>query len=181
VLRDLGHALRGRGRRHETHERERTATQPSLELRVGADWQVGHQQAVCARPCRTLRRVWARRQERVEVGEEDDRHVDARHVDQLERALERHAGLQGALRARLNDRAVGERVGERQAELDDVGAASRHASNELQRALAVGVPGGDVHDKRSAALCSQPCEALGEDVRRSSLRRECHIFPGPRS
>jgi len=52
------------------------------------------------------------------------------------------------VRACLDDRPVGEGVGEGHAKLDDVGAASVQEPQRLRRGGQVGVAGGDVGDER---------------------------------
>ena len=52
------------------------------------------------------------------------------------------------MRACLDDRPVGEGVGEGHAKLDDVGAASVQEPQCLRRGGQVGVAGGDVRDER---------------------------------
>ena len=69
------------------------------------------------------------------VGHRDERDVDARARvrDALEALGRAHAAREGALGGALDRRALGERVGERDAELDDVGAALDRGLGELRR------------------------------------------------
>ena len=70
-----------------------------------------------------------------------------------------HAGGQRALAGGLDDRAVRHRVGERHADLDQVGAGSRHAAQQRHRGGAVRVPGLEERDQRPAACVLQRGEA----------------------
>ena len=69
------------------------------------------------------------------------------------------AGLQRAQRGRLDRRAVGHRIGERHAELDQVGTGRRQPEQDLLRRRIVGIAGRDEGDERRAAFLLQRGEA----------------------
>jgi len=88
--------------------------------------------------------------------------------DEREHAVEVHALRERALRARLDDRAVRERIRERHADLDHVRARRRDPAHQHERSVEVGMSRGDVHDQRAPAGGLQRAEARGDRVRRSS-------------
>ncbi len=82
-------------------------------------------------------RVEAEAIDRVGVGEEHDRraHVSAQLLHQIERLRQGHAAGERPLGRPLDHRAIGERLRERDAELDDVGAgAIEREHDRLERA-----------------------------------------------
>ena len=111
--------------------------------------------------------------DRVEVTHQDDRGVaifSAEGAHHLERAGQRRAGLEPAQPSGLDDRAVGHRVGERHADLDQVGACRRHAPQDRQRGRPVWVERFQERDQRTAAFLAQGGE-LGGDPAHSSTPR----------
>ncbi len=108
-----------------------------------------------ARARAALERVRSGGEQRVEIAEEHHGHVESGALDESEDLVEGHALREGALRAPLNDRTIRHRVGERYADLDDVGAGVLHGLEQLQRAGDVRMSGGDVHDERLAPVRSQ--------------------------
>ncbi len=99
---------------------------------------------------------------RVVVGQQHDRraHVGAHGFHQLEDADQRRAAGQRALSGALDDGAVGERIGERHAQLDDVGATTLGLHHQPARGLQRGVAGGEIGDQRSLVPRAQPRERL---------------------
>ena len=81
-------------------------------------------------------------QQRVEVAHEDDRGVRVRGAefgDHAERAGQRRAGEQAAAAGGLDGGAIGHRVGERHADLNEVGAGRWHAVEDLHAGGAIGI------------------------------------------
>ena len=142
-------------------------------FRIGADRQIGDEQSAEPRVGGARQRVRAGRHERIEVAEQHERHARLRARHELEQPVEVHAALERALRARLDDRAVGHRIGERQAELDDVGAGVLQRVHQVDGALDVGVAGGDVRNQR--APCPRPCSSC--EARRSIASDEIVTNP----
>jgi len=87
--------------------------------------------------------------DRIEVGEEHHGSLRAfaEAADQVEDLVSRRPGFEGAVGGHLVDDAVGQGVGERQAELDDVGSLVSEGLDDLQRAVEVRIAGGDIGDK----------------------------------
>ena len=85
----------------------------------------------------------------VQVGVEDDRDLGARPdlADTIEHAGDSGARFQGALRSQLIDEAVGERIGKRDAELENVGAGFFQRQREIDGARKIGVAGADIGDE----------------------------------
>ena len=125
VPRDLRHARRRRGRCDEPNECERRLADLPLDLGVAAHGKIGDEQTVNAGCGRACERARSRGDDRVQIAEQHERHIHRSLGRQLEHAVERHPLLERALRARLDDRTIGERIGERHAELDHVGAGAR--------------------------------------------------------
>ena len=78
--------------------------------------------------------------------------------DHRQRLLQRLPRLQRALPGELDGDAVGHRVGEGHAELDDVGAGRGQGGQDRGRGGEVGVAGGDEGHERGAALGSAGLE-----------------------
>jgi len=101
------------------------------------------------------------------VAHQQDRHVlvarlaaiAAHHV---EGRVDRDAGLERTLAGELDRRAVGHRIGERHAELDEVGAGIGQPLQDLVAGREVGIAGGDVGDQAGALVGREPGEALGD-------------------
>jgi hypothetical protein len=127
VLRGERDPLVGRGRCDELD---------AVELVMLVDGQVGDDQARCARgPGVRVEPLVAVGLEQRRVGHRHERHVDA--LTDLREALEAGGGPHPAgecpLRRPPDDGPIGERVGEREAELDDIGAALDGRLGELGR------------------------------------------------
>ena len=88
---------------------------------------------------------------------------ELRARDDVEHLIEAHALLERALRARLDDGAVGQRIGERHADLDDVGAGRLEPLQQRDAAHGIGMTGRDVGNERLAGCAAQ----LGEAPTRS--------------
>ena len=78
---------------------------------------------------------------------------------QLQRLLHVLAALERALGRGLDGGAVGHGIGERHAELDQVGAGGGQAVEDLLRRGVVGIAGGDEGDEPLAALLLERAEA----------------------
>ena len=68
-------------------------------------------------------------------------HLLAEAAHHVERGVDRHAGLERALAGELHRRPVGHRIGERHAELDQVGAGRRQALQDLVAEFGIGIAG----------------------------------------
>ena len=97
---------------------------------------------------------------RIEIGEQQQRNLgalaDLRR--DLEHASQRRARLERALAALLDHRPIGDRIGERHAEFDQVGAAAHQRLDQRGRALGRGVAGGEVGDQTLAIFALQGFE-----------------------
>src|SRR6202008_4611085 len=67
-------------------------------------------------------------------------------ADELEHAVQRGARFEGAFGGALDGWAVGERIAERNAEVDDIGTAFRESLDELESSTQGRVAGRDVGD-----------------------------------
>ena len=100
--------------------------------------------------------------DRIVVAHQHDRRLAvglAEGGDHAQRAAQRLAGAQRALRRRLDRRTVGHRIGERHAELDQVGARRRQPAQDVHRGAEIGIAGGDEGDQPAAPLLAQRGEA----------------------
>jgi hypothetical protein len=88
------------------------------------------------------------------------RYVKRREI--LEDALHGGAVLERDERGGLDRGPVGERIGERDAELDHVGPVIREGFQDLHGRVALGVPGRDVRDQGGAALGAACREDVGD-------------------
>ena len=114
--------------------------------------------------------------DRIVIAHEDERRrhvVGAEVAHQIERQAQRHARLQRAQAGGLDRRAVGHRIGERHADLDEIGAGFRQPLDEARRGRAVGIAGGQKGDEPGAALLAQG----GEAPRDTSLRVAHSVTP----
>ena len=73
-----------------------------------------------------------------------------------------NAGFQAALARRLNDRTIRHGIGERHADLDQVGAGLGHAVQDRHRGSLIGIPCLQERDQRAAAFFPQFGEAGGD-------------------
>src|SRR5207253_7093830 len=87
---------------------------------------------------------------------------------ELEHAGERDAGGERALGGPLDDRSVGERVGERHAELDDVSTPARRLPDEPARVPERRVARGEVRDQRPLPPGPEGVERLPQPAHRPS-------------
>jgi hypothetical protein len=96
------------------------------------------------------------REDEVVVGVEDDRDVArlAHAPHQLEHPRRRHPRLEGPLRRQLVGEAVGKRVRERDAELEDVRAALDHGQAGRKRRVKIRVARAQVGHERRPVLGS---------------------------
>ena len=117
--------------------------------------------------------------DRVPVGH--DQHRDAGRGHRLDGA--QHVGDLGARGQRAvhglgDDRAVHQRVGVGQADLDDVGAGRGHGPGRLDGAVHGGEPGGQVADQGGAAVRVRPSRSVTATDGHSAepLRRGVHVL-----
>ena len=85
-------------------------------------------------------------------------------ADHGQRPAQGHAGLERAQRCLLDRRAVRHRVGERHAELDQVGPGLRQACQDLEGGLLVRVAGGQEGDQTAPTLGLQRVEPAPDAV-----------------
>ncbi len=93
--------------------------------------------------------------DRVEIAHQDHRRLGIRGPEaahEVDRPGRRLAGGKGAQPRRLDRRPVGHRIGEGQAELDDVGAGARKGVQDGEGGFRVGVAGHDIGHERGAAV-----------------------------
>jgi hypothetical protein len=83
-------------------------------------------------------------------------------ADQGQRTRQRHPGGERPFAGTLDDRAIGERVGERHTHFDDVGAAAGHRGEHAGRAFTIGIAGGDVGHQAAPFGGLDRREARGE-------------------
>jgi hypothetical protein len=96
------------------------------------------------------------------VAEEDERRVlvvPAERAHEIERLVHLVARLERSQRGGLDRRAVGHGIGERHAELDQIGTGSRQAEQDLLRRGVVRIAGRDERHQRLATLLSERGEA----------------------
>src|SRR6266568_8267559 len=102
------------------------------------------------------------------VAEEDKRDIArwgarlADAADEIEDAGKRGARFQGAFGSALDGRAVGERIAERDAEFDDVGASFRKFQDKLLCGIQGRIASGDVRHDAELAGSAQFSEAFGD-------------------
>ena len=117
---------------------------------------IRHDDAVHARRLEVLNEALeAVVQHRVDVAHADERNVGKRAdlPDDLEFLLRRHAAAQRADGGVLDDRPVRHRIGERQAELDDVRPGLFRLFDGPERRLDVGRARCDIDEDSLAARC----------------------------
>ena len=105
--------------------------------------------------------------------ERDAGRAAAIRADELDRAVEGRAGRERRRRRALERRAVGERVGVRQPDLEHVGAGVDRGEGGLVARLGVRVAGDDVRDQRGPAAPRAPPR------RRAAIRRAPAVSFGP--
>ena len=127
--------------------------------------QVDHDQSVHTRrggiDAEALRSVG---QDRVEIAHQYDRGgiiVGAEIAHHRQGARDGSAGAQRAQAGGLDDRAVRHRVGERHADLDQVGARAGHAAQDGHGGGGIGVPCLEEGDQRATVLGAQLGETGG--------------------
>ena len=109
------------------------------------------------------------REDGVEIAHQHQRGAGiagAELAHQVQYAPQRRPGLQPAQPGGLNGRAIGHRVGEGHADLDDVRAIGGHAQEQRQGGRAVRVEGLNEGDQGAAALLAQTSEYTGDAAHR---------------
>ena len=96
--------------------------------------------------------------------EHDGRLVIARakSFDQMKRAFDAHSRFERPHRGGLDGGAVGHGIGERHAQLDDVGADAGKLLQDFERAFRIGIAGGDERDEPGAAQRAKLGEARSD-------------------
>ena len=172
ALADRREALVGRGRRHERDEGD-AARVAGAEHRVRLlEREVGHDQPARARARERIDEpVGGPREHEVRVGHEDDREALRQPAGQLEHRVDGRARLERGGAGGVDDGAVGERVGERHPELDEVGAAVGVGLADAQRRLEVGKPAHEVRHQ------GRPLAGSGEGARDplDPVHRACNL------
>ena len=141
--RDRGASGRRGRRRDEVDDRQAGRTGDGLERRALVRGQVGHDQTGGAGPGQPARDGLpvATADDLVGVAHRHERQVRpsrADPLDQAERPLERRARGQRHARGALERGAIGQRIGVRQADLEQVGAGIRRGERDLELASASG-------------------------------------------
>ena len=88
----------------------------------------------------------------VEIAHQDERHADL-FLDGVQLSKEfaqRHAVVQSFCGSRLNHGAVGQRVAERDADFDEIDAATLHRENDVGRAVKFGRSGAEIKAQQFA-------------------------------
>src|SRR4051794_23156083 len=161
------------GRRDERHERDPGRVAGLAHLSGLLEGQVGHDQAAGAgggqRPGEHLR---APGQHEVRVEHDHDREALAEPGADLQDAGDRRARPQRHGARGVDDRPVGQRVGERYAELDEVGAAVGVGVADGQRALQRREAAHEVgHERRGPGRMG---EGVGDALRSGHGRRRAY-------
>src|SRR5690606_8563602 len=93
-------------------------------------------------------------------------------TERFEAPRQRRTLFHGALRGTLDGRPIGERIAERNAQLDDVRARRRDPPHEFHRLPERGMTGGQIRNERAPTGVAPRTETRGETVRlkRSSPR-----------
>ena len=155
-----------RGRRREADEVQPRLQGGDAELVVLLGRKVDHDQPIDAcLPGVGQEPVDAVDIDRVVISHEDDGGrvvAGAELADHGEGLGQAVSPLQGPQRRRLDDRAVGHRIGERHAEFDDVGTGPRQSLQQRGRGRVVGVTRRDEGNETGPAL------------RRKGLETGCH-------
>ncbi len=79
----------------------------------------------------------------------------AQLADERQGAAQGHALFQGTLAGLLDRRAIGHRIGERHADLDQIGARCGEAAEQPGRGVGVGIARGQIGDEAGATLLPQ--------------------------
>jgi hypothetical protein len=119
---DFHHALTRSCGRDESDESKGAIAKPLFAPPIRADGDVGDEYSARARICRARQSIGTGREHWIEVTEENNRNLQPGALDEIEHPVICHSIVESALGARLDDRPVGNWVGERHPELDDVGA-----------------------------------------------------------
>ena len=162
---DPAHASGRRGRRDQTDEVQRPVREPGFTLRICSERQVRDKHAVRARIRCTPECIVAAPQQRIQVAEQHHGHRQPRVGNDPEHVIEPDALVQRTLRARLDHGTVGERIRERHADLDHVGARRLQPLEQRNAAHRVRMAGRDVRNERLAGCVLQLGEPPGDRVR----------------
>ncbi len=138
MLRDLGDALLGRGRRDERNQVEPAPLQRLGKALRRLCRKVGDQHSGKTRLGRILRHVFeAVAQQRIEITEEHDRNSGGLHRAgcDFKHGVQFDAAGQRALAGTLNHGAIGCGIAERHTHLDGRGSAARHGNQQFVSGL----------------------------------------------
>jgi len=158
-------------RRNEANQGERAARHRLLDCRIGACRKIGEQHPGCPRFVRFLgEALHAIRQHGIEVRHDDDGHTERGLGDQLQDARYRHSLLQGCLGRALNRRTVGEGVGKRDTDFDEVRSRVGDAAQRFECDGGCGKAGRQVRNQRPRFAKRLPPPRDGGDTLRQSSR-----------
>src|SRR5690242_1039449 len=156
--RDQRHARVGRGGRNEEDRRDVARAQQLGQLARFLGRIVDDDDAVDTRVARTVGEGRdAHRLDRVRIAHQHQRCPDvalAKLSGERKHVLQRDALSERALGRPLDHRPVGHRIGERNAELDDVGAGTDQCVEDRRRLGERRVAGGHVRDQYRALRCA---------------------------
>src|SRR2546423_2094637 len=165
VTGNLAHSVLGRGGRDQSDERQRATAKPLLALWIGANGNVGNEDSAGSGIGGPGEGVGAGRQQRVQVSKQNHRHFELSAADEREHPVVSHPVLQRALGAGLDYGPVRDRIGERDAQLDDIRAALLQSVQDVQRALHVGMARGYVTDQSAPGVLAERVEATRDGAR----------------
>jgi hypothetical protein len=115
--------------------------------------------------CGAPQGVASSREQWIQVCEQNGRNAQSRTRHGGEHAIECHPRGERLLRARLDDRTVSHRIGERHADLENVRARPFEALQQIDRGLWRRMPRRHVRHERAPAGCAELREALGYALR----------------
>ena len=171
ALHRAGQALGAGGRRDEADRGEPTLRYAPLERGVGAGREVGEQQprgsggmSVGEEPLDPVR------EHRIHIGHDDDGDVERRLVDLLEHARRGHALVERRLGGALDRDPVGQGVGERDADLDQVRAGRCDHAHRFDGARGGGIARREIGNERRTSLVVHHAPAGGDRVLRQNSR-----------
>jgi len=165
MLRNLRHTRLRRRWCNEANEGQRPFAKPLLETCIGPYWEIGDEYGVKAGIGRTRQRIAPCREQRIQVREQDDRYAESGARNEFEYAIEGHARGEGFLRARLNDRTVRHRIGERNADFEHVRSCAFQTAQQLDRRFRGWMTGGHIGYERASSRRTQLREFLRDAIR----------------
>src|SRR5262245_24665320 len=101
---------------------------------------------------------------RIEIGKQQQRNFRARPnlAGDVEHTSKRSSSFERPITRALDYRSIGDRIGERNAEFDQVGATPLERLDQRCRTVRMRIARREVRDESFAALASQAIEQLGD-------------------